>query len=186
MINQEQIRGFIAHTPDSFFRGLPQSASMIITALQPLTRGDSQKIEESTNAIVLSPSQSVFIPDGKWGITTSFGPCSLAVLTGLDKRIWMGHLKPGTGLPSYVLPTSKSFIGEWGSPQLTLIGACHRKNIDMNAARTNQMETIKRQISEAQIDIPLRAFWNPYPNTWLAAFVRSVAGSADVYIGFEA
>jgi len=185
MTHQEYIHRYINDHPNPLLLELPQNESMIISTLKPLSTKDYSVIADNVNAVEVFPSMGVFIPDGKWGATVSFGPCSLAILTGLETRIWMGHLKPGQSLPDQVIPSARPYMSQRGPIRLTLMGGCDYGDFDMNAARKIQFDTISRQFSEAHLDVDLKANWNPYRETWLTAFVQSLSGCADVYVGFE-
>lgn len=185
MAHEELFRRYQNDNPDPFLRELPQTESMVITALRPISVRDFSLITDQFPAIQISPARGAFIPDRKWGMTMSFGPCSLAILTGSEDRIWVGHLKPGQSLPVEVISFSRSYTGQRHPLHLTLIGGCYFGDFDMNSARQAQFDTISRQFSEAHLNADLSAFWNPHPETWLTAFVQSLSGRANVYIGFE-
>jgi len=181
----------IRHTQPSqwgFIESGKGCADVLFVPLKGLTARSAIEIETDGNMINVLPGHGAIVESNKWGVTKSVGPCSIAVITGMDNAVWLGHLKPGRGLPSGSLRAITHRKFSHTHLNITLIGANptgFSSLEDAQRSRELQVFTIQKQTEAIGVRSNMFTHWNMRGTEWLVAFVHAYKNCAEIYIAPE-
>ena len=174
------------------FRGDPygwlprgENAGVSFVKMKPLSVDDIKRFTSQLFFVEADPGDGVFIPNGSVGVTRDFGPCSAAILTGINDYSWLGHLKPGTGIPPEHVQQIRRDINAGSQLNIALVGGCEFNRTGMGSYRQSQIVTIQKQFADSGLSVAIQAYWNPVADSWMFAAVHANFGHAIATVAYE-